>query len=212
MATKKVTKTTAKTKEKKKLEIPAPTIKKYKITLHGTSPLLVNNFSEKSRQEIEDKYQKKAKAKAVPLTPKAQFENALYKVPGKRNMYGIPAAGIKKCAVAACRYVEGMQMTKTLGAFHVVGDIEGLIPIKGPAPVMDQRLVRVGNFGNKKPATRYRPRFDKWEVTFDVMLNEGVISSEQLINLYDTAGFSVGLCEYRPEKAGNLGMFEVKRA
>lgn len=193
------------------VEIPKPDLRTARITLEGVTPLLVNNFDEKTRKQIEDDYQQKAKVKKKPPTPQEQYESSLYYFGGSKKRYGIPAAGLKKCAVSAVRYVDGkLTMTKCLGAFHVVGDTGGLIEIKGK-PTIDERLVRVGNFGNKKPATRYRARFDEWSVTFDIMYNAGVISVSQLLNLYETAGFSVGQCEYRPEKSGNLGMFKVAR-
>lgn len=181
-----------------------------RITLVGESPLLVNRFDEKSKREIEDKAMKKAKLKKDFGTPEEQFKSTLYPVPGKKDTYGIPASGVKNCAVSACRFVDGIPMTIAKGSFHVIGDIGGLLPLKASKPEIDARIVRVGNFGNKKPCTRYRARFDKWELTFDVKFNSRVISAEQLLNLYEHAGFAVGLCEYRPEKSGNLGMFSVK--
>jgi hypothetical protein len=181
-----------------------------RITIVGESPLLVNRFDEKSRREIEDKSRKKAQLKKDFGTPEEQFKTTLYPFPGKKNTYGIPASGVKNCAVSACRFVDGVPMTIAKGAFHVMGDVSGLLPIVGDDPVIDARIVRVGNFGNKKPCTRYRGRFDNWQITFDVKYNARVISAEQLLNLYQHAGFSVGLCEYRPEKSGNLGMFSVK--
>jgi len=176
------------------------------------SPLLVNRFDEKSKQEIEDKAHKKAKAKKIFDDPETQFKRSLYFMPGKKVRYGMPTAGIKKAAVSACRFIDGVPMTVAKGSFHVIDEenSNGLTEIKGK-PVMDERIVRVGNFGNKKPCTRYRARFDKWEVTFQIQYNERVISAEQILHLYENAGFSVGLCEYRPEKDGNLGMFQVKR-
>lgn len=191
--------------------MPRPNLIRLHITLVGTSPLLVNNFDEKTKVEIEENYQKRAKVKSQPKSAEAQFLASLYVIPGKKGQYGVPASGLKKCAIAACRYVDGIKMSHTTGAFHVVGDTNGLIQVLGDKPVMDRRTVRVGTFGNKKPATRYRGRFDNWSLEFEVILNSGVLSPEQLINLYDTAGFSIGICEYRPEKGGNLGMFEVKR-
>jgi len=102
-------------------------------------------------------------------------------------------------------------MTEAKGAFHIIEEAGGLCEIRGPRPEVDRRTVRVGTFGNKKPATRTRGRFDKWEITFVVQYRPDIITAEQLLNLYENAGFSIGLCEYRPEKSGNLGMFEVKR-
>jgi hypothetical protein len=198
--------------EDKTIKIPPIKLKQARITLQGSTPLLVNRFDEKSRREIEEKSQKKAKQKKEFGTPEEQFKSTLYTMPGKKDRYGIPASGVKNCAVSACRFVDGIPMTIAKGSFHIVGDEGGLLEIKGSKPEIDARIVRVGTFGNKKPCTRYRARFDKWETTFDILYNSSTISPEQLLNLYENAGFAVGLCEYRPEKGGNLGMFSVKRS
>lgn len=206
MAKKKVTKEV----QDETIKIPAIETKLARITIVGDTPLLVCKFSEKAKNEIDEKHQKKAKKAKEARQPLEEFKASLYTL-GK-NKYGIPAAGLKHCAVSACRFIEGVPMTIAKGAFHVLEDGNGLIEIKSPGPVMDERIVRIGNFGNKKPMTRYRGRFDKWEITFQIRYNSRVISPEQLLNLYENAGFAVGLCEYRPEKGGNLGMFSIKRS
>lgn len=212
----------ARTKEKRasvKSEIVIPPLKMQiaQITLQGVSPLLVNQFDRKCLEEISENYIQKAR-KQVKTTEKVvkdsdeSFKASLYIMSGK-NRYGMPAAGIKKSAVtAAKRFVEGLHGTIVEGAFHVIDEENGLIEIKSKSgPVPDKRMVRVGNFGNKKPALRTRARFDDWEVEFQIRYRPDILSAEQLLNLFENAGFSVGLCEYRPEKSGNLGMFCVKR-
>ena len=162
---------------------------------------------------MQDKADKKAMAKREFGSPEEQMERTLYRMPGKKNVYGIPAAALKNCAVSACRFIDGVPMTIAKGSFHVLEESAGLVPLDdcSDKPVIDERIVRVGNFGNKKPCVRFRGRFDKWQITFRVTFNSRVISTEQLLNLYENAGFSVGLHEYRPEKNGNLGLFHVKR-
>lgn len=96
------------------------------------------------------------------------------------------------------------------GAFYVVPGPGGLTPIKG-RPEMDTSIVRIGNFSNKVATPRYRGRFDEWEMEFEIKYNANVISPEQIANLFETAGFSIGLCEWRPEKRGSHGMFQLKR-
>lgn len=193
----------------KVIQIPPIETKTVKITLIGDTPLLVCKFSEKAKNELDEKHQKKAKRAREARDPAAEFKAALYVM--SNGKFGIPAAGVKHTAVSACRFVDGVPMTIAKGSFHVLEDSDGLIEIQGDKPVVDERIVRVGNFGNKKPMTRYRPRFDNWKISFRVKYNSKVISAEQLMNLYENAGFSVGLCEYRPEKSGNLGMFSVAR-
>lgn len=59
------------------------------------------------------------------------------------------------------------------------------------------------------PDVRYRAEFKEWKAVLKVRYNEGAISHEQLINLFNLAGFCSGIGDWRPEKSGMNGMFEV---
>jgi len=56
---------------------------------------------------------------------------------------------------------------------------------------------------------RYRPEFKEWAVNLIIRLNTRSMTLEQLIHLFNQAGFSVGVGEWRPEKDGRNGMFHV---
>jgi hypothetical protein len=45
----------------------------------------------------------------------------------------------------------------------------------------------------------------------NVTFNAGKFSAEQVLNLLQYAGFSCGLGEWRPEKNGDSGTFEVDK-
>lgn len=196
--------------QEKKVTIPGVTIKEATLTIEGTSPLLVNKFSNKAKTEIEDKQLGKAKSKKAFRNPEQEYKDSLYFLPGTKNKYGIPANGLKNAAVSACKYVDSLKMTFARGAFHVVPGPGGLVEVIGK-PQMDESIVRIGPFGNKVAMPRYRGRFDEWKISFKVRYNSNVISPEQIANLYETAGFSIGLCEWRAEKNGSYGMFQIQR-
>lgn len=197
--------------ENKESKLTIPPIKKSTaiVTIVGDSPLLVNKFSEKSKREMLEKQMKKAKGAKAERDPLAEVEAATYRLPN--NKYGIPASGIKNCAVSACKFIDGVPMTRAKGAFFVLEDADGLCEIKTKGVQVDERMVAIGPFGKKTKMARFRPRFDDWSCTFKVLYDPDLLSAEQLLNLYERAGFSVGLCEFRPEKSGSMGMFHVKR-
>lgn len=159
----------------------------------------------------EKKAKKKDKSIAMP-TKEEECEACLYMTQERKPRFGIPVSALKKCILTAGKS-SGIPSTILNQAFFVTGDIGGIIPLDGnPEWVMDERPVMVGTFNNRNPALRQRPRFDKWEITFKIRYRADLITPETLVNLYEQAGFSVGLCEYRPEKTGNLGTFRVKRS
>ena len=96
-------------------------------------------------------------------------------------------------------------MTKVAarGMFHVnLG--QDLVKINGtPEPRED--MVRI----QMTTDIRYRGEFREWSVDLDVQYNAAAVSPEQVVNLFNVAGFAVGVGEWRPEKNGSFGMFHV---
>ena len=75
---------------------------------------------------------------------------------------------------------------------------------------MREDMVRVGGI-NKVASPRYRAEFPSWSATITIQFLEDVISEAQLIGLLNTAGFTCGVGEWRPEKSnsGSFGLFRV---
>lgn len=183
-----------------KIELPPLDIQSVEITLIGDSPLICHKWSEKAKKAILDKQMKKATAKKEAKDPEEDYEESLYQMPD--GSYGFPAQAFKSSAVAACRYVSGLPMTVARGAFHIDGEF---VTIEG-SPQMREDMVRIG-MGTAD--IRYRGEFKEWRTTITVRFNARVISPEQVINLFNTAGFSCGVAEWRPERNGGFGLFHV---
>ena len=56
---------------------------------------------------------------------------------------------------------------------------------------------------------RYRGEFKEWKASFILRYNANVIGPEQILNLFNTAGFAIGVGEWRPQRDGSFGMFHV---
>jgi hypothetical protein len=56
---------------------------------------------------------------------------------------------------------------------------------------------------------RYRPEYSVWGVELSVILNPQVISIGQLASMFQAAGHGVGIGDYRPERDGDCGTFDV---
>ena len=59
---------------------------------------------------------------------------------------------------------------------------------------------------------RYRGQFPHWWVAVTVRFNANVLSAAQIVNLFNTAGFGVGVGEWRMERDGQFGCFRVATA
>ena len=189
------------------------------LTIEGLSSLITQRFSEKARKAIEDKQQKKAGSsqERPKRDPKAEFLGALYVMPGRNGKvpapgaksakYGIPAAALKMAAVNSCRFTT-MKMTEARGALFVLSQGGGLVQIDYDRMEMNESAIRLPNGALDM---RYRPEFFDWSITFEVEFDASFLSAEQVVNLFERAGFHIGIGEWRPEKGGGEhGRFRVK--
>ena len=185
------------------------------LTLIGDTPLICHKWSEKAKKEMLDKQMKKAKGAKVAKDPKKDYIDSMYWLseipedPTEKEIeeadFGFPAIAFKNAAVGACRNIDGMKMTIARGVFHIVADGNGLVEIDG-SPNIREDMVRIGN---GVADIRFRGEFKDWNVSLTIKYNKNVLSEEQIVNLFNTAGFAVGIGEWRPEKDGQNGMFHV---
>lgn len=84
-----------------------------------------------------------------------------------------------------------------------------LVPLEGPPPVMAEDPAKIPN---QSWTIAYRAKFWPWKAHIPVTFDENFISTEQLVNLFMTAGFSVGVGAWRPENSGDYGQFRVVSA
>lgn len=210
------------TPDSSQLVVSVPSINRQQmlVTLVGDSSLISHKWSEKAKKEMLDKQMKKARTAKEAKDPVRDFLDSIYVIDGFPKAleqqdgtvtvdsasgckFGFPCVAFKAAAVGACRFVDGAKMTEARGAFHVVGE---LAEITGSLPTMREDMVRVG-MGTAD--IRYRGQFKSWSTKLTVEYNASVISPSQIVNLFNLAGFGIGVGEWRPEKDGSYGRFHV---
>ena len=213
-----------------KTVIEIPPVKSNLVDLRITgkpgSTYITHRFGEMQKSMIRDKQQQKAPKTAgrKAKDPVAEYHSSIHFIhEGKPGRYGIPAISFKLAMVAACRLVEGISMAEAKQMFFVNGcnDNPELVEIFDPdGSKPSLKLTEDGwprmreDICKTPPRTgaadlRYRAEFEQWRATLQVEYVENVISLEQLCNLLNLAGFAVGVGDWRPEKGGGHGRFEI---
>ncbi len=173
------------------------------IYVAGDSQLVMHQWSEKAKEMMRAKQQKKATSAKATRDPQADFESTIYRMPdGSPSPYGFPSVAFKSTIVGAARWSDGLKMTELRGSLHIEDE---MTPIFGE-PVMREDMVRVG-MGTAD--LRYRASFFPWLARLTVAFNSAAISLEQVVYLLNIGGFGIGVGEFRPEKDGSWGRFHV---
>ena len=199
------------------VEIPALETRVVNIEIVGDSDLICHSWSDKAKKEMLNKQMKKAEKGKDPKDPERDYRESLYWLnadghripagsgdPNDHKYFGFPSAAFRLAAVRGCKNVK-IAMTDGRAAFYVMDEFV-LIKHKG----IDKRedMVRL----QKKTADiRYRAAFRDWSATLKVRYNVNCLTVEQIVNLFEQAGFGVGVGEWRPERNGSFGTFHVKK-
>jgi hypothetical protein len=176
-------------------------IRLVELKLVGDSPLICHAWNEKAKRQMLEKQMGVATAGKEKKDPESDFENSLY--PHPDGGYGFPAIAFKSAAVEACTSLsKAITKVQARQAFHVMGD---LVPIAG-IPTCREDMVRLKM---ETADIRFRGEFKEWSCVLTVRYNARVLTIEQIVNLFNIAGFAVGVGEWRPEKNGQYGLFHV---
>jgi hypothetical protein len=185
----------------KPITLPRLDIRTLRIPIVGDSELIVHRWSEKARKEMLDKQRGVATAGKAPKDPEEDYKSSMYEHPD--GGHGFPSIAFKNAAVSACTSL-GKSISKVAArqAFHVVGEF---VRIEGE-PRMREDMVKIG-MGTAD--IRFRAGFPVWSTEVTVRFNARVLTDEQVVNLFNTAGFAVGVGEWRSERDGSFGLFHV---
>jgi hypothetical protein len=178
------------------------------VTTRQLSPLLLHAFSV---SDIDLGPEQSAIKKSSDMTPREQAERHLYK--DSEGTLILPMANVLKSIIEA-------------GQFHKLGQklittrdrslVPGGITLPATHYVIDPQeweveSRRVVNPNNKAAIISHRPRFDRWSLTFTMLIDPVVFTMSIARKLVDDAGKRIGLGSFRPICKGPFGKFIVIR-
>jgi hypothetical protein len=182
-----------------------------KIFIVGTSPLIVHRWTEKAKQEMLDSQQGRKKPKQ-PKDPIADYEGSTYRFPD--GSHGFPTLGFKAATVTGAGRTYGKSVKMTELRIALSFQVDG-IGVGGDAltlihgdPMMREDMVRVG-LG--KADLRYRAQYTDWSAMLTIRYMPHLIDVETVMALVEAGGCN-GVGEWRPEKDGVYGTYQVERA
>lgn len=166
-----------------------------KVEIRGVSPLLQHRFIGEPPDGLKNK------------PPQEQAELAAYRDPKTRELY-IPVENLTRALISGAGYSKGKgrsSLQKEVAAAVFVNPAR--ISLGTKEFEVDTRAVVI-------PATRgrvlaHRPRIDDWDASFSVDFDETLIKKDQIVKILSDTGSRVGLMDFRPEKKGPYGRFEV---
>lgn len=185
-----------------------------RVPIVGHSPLIVHNFSEKSKRQMLEAQQGKKRVKEV-RDPLAEYEASFYRIATEdgTDKYGFPVTAFKAATTGAARfYDKSITMTALRQFIFMRGvltkaDPQMLVELTGE-PEMREDVVRLGG-PSRSADLRYRPMFPEWSCTLEVTYVQSSIDRASVLSLIDAGGMGIGVGEWRPEKRGEFGTYGI---
>jgi hypothetical protein len=197
--------------------ITPPLIKRLDMRIIGTSPLVINRFSEKAQIEMMAKHAAGSQARKGKAREAKDFNDVFN---GARHISsegwdGVHAGAIRNAMISACRLVS-FKMTLAKMSLFVDADgydrVDGipLCRIIGGEPERTDMPVR-----NQTGVIdiRTRPMWREWAVDLRIKFDADQFSATDVANLVARVGAQVGIGEGRPDSKQSAGVgwghFEV---
>ena len=184
------------------VSVEQPKTRNVCVEIEGTATLIQNAFPQKAVEQMLRKHMGIANIREKKK-PREVIESAMI-----RNTDGricIPPQGIKAAMLSASANLKGFKVKQLMTGIFLVGQS---VPItfEKMTPRMD--ITRVGTFP-KQPDVRFRPEFHGWRARFLLRFADQ-FDTQTVVDLVNRSG-TVGVGEWRPEKRGVHGSYQVSR-
>lgn len=172
------------------------------LEITGRASLIQNKFSQKAIEEMLRKHMGLSVEREKKVPSECITRATIVNEDGK---VCIPPTAIKKAMLTASTAIKGLKKTQLRSQLFVEGNS---IPITFSRMVPRMDMVRTSGMTHT-PDVRFRPEFQDWKARLVLQFSENM-PVQSVVDLLNRAG-SVGVGEWRPERDGSYGTFEVSR-
>lgn len=182
-------------------------MKTIEVTIEGISALIINRFQENN--EVAPSM-KKANKKDYGA-PREQAEQTAYQDPDGRLW--VPSSWITGAikTVASDYKLPGTRKSVKSVSGGAVFPLEEKIYFNEKYKVknieIDSRPVVI----QKSRIMRHRAKLEKWSLTFNLEIDNSILDPENVHQILGDAGRRAGLGDYRPQKGGPFGRFQLTK-
>lgn len=174
-------------------------MKTVNVKIEGKFPLLVNRFHEDAQHDATSGVHARKEA----LSPFEDATNRLYQQDGVPYW---PGENLRQCLIAASSRTKiGRRSASSDMAAALYVD-PFAIPIDGAWEVDARPVVIPATRGR---IVRYRPIFKDWRLSFQLQVDTDLVDLGTVRHIMDDAGNYVGIGDFRPQKKGPHGRFQV---
>lgn len=187
-------------------------MKTYSVKIVGLTALMHHRMTEEQLFGLLGAKSGKKKDKVV-RTPQEIAESHAYRDPD--GSFVLPTSYLSGAfAQAAGDYKQTSSARKSYksiagGIFRPQQEFVQLKNAKGKPIVKFDTDVRKATNHKVGAVAVCRPRFDEWQTSFDVTIDEDLISQETAHAILSDAGKRVGVGSFRVSKGGYFGQFQI---
>jgi hypothetical protein len=175
----------------------------------GTSPMIMNRFSQKAWQELLYPSERRSRAtleQSLKHDPVAEFRGAVYRNrdPKQPALIHVPNGAFHGALAAAALDIPGAAKAKIERLTRVVDVNINLFGV----PQIFCAMVRNSDM-NRTPDVRTRPIYPRWACTVTIRYIRNVLTERTIVNLLAAAGVIIGIGDWRGQKGGPYGAFRL---
>lgn len=174
----------------------------------GTSPLVMNRMSEKAKRQLLLPPQKKnaaERATTLKHEPLEEFRGAAYRTltPGPTRLI-LPGGSFKRAISDVAVDLPGAFKAQVAR----LTDVEQFNVSVYGIPYVHGSIVRMAD-ARKTPDVRFRAILPRWACELTVTYVQPLLNAGTVANLFAAAGVIMGVGDFRPQKGGSFGKFEL---